>query len=213
MNITYPETTEYIDGLYRPLNQDFASFRAEAEADRVPIILRDSESFYLNIIRQTKPELILEIGTAVGYSASTFAAVSDAKIVSLEASEEMYKKANENISKFGFQDRIEVILGDARESLNSLNGTTFDIVFIDAAKSHYREFWDLVMPLTKKGSIILCDNILMKGKTIDDKFDEYKKYKTSIRRMRDFLEYITNLETVDTSILSVGDGISYSIVK
>ena len=88
----------------------------------------------------------------------------------------------------------------------------FDVVFIDAAKSHYKAFWDLAMPLCNDEAMIICDNVLMKGMTASDEYDPGKKYKTSIRKMREFIQYITDLPYADTCILPVGDGVSISVI-
>ena len=86
------------------------------------------------------------------------------------------------------------------------------MVFIDAAKSHYREFWDLAVPLCKDDAVIICDNILMKGMTASDEYDKGRRYKTSIRKMREFVIYINSLDYADTCVLPVGDGVSISVI-
>ena len=200
-NIINPEVVEYITSLYRPVNEDFGRFRAEAEADRVPIILPDTESLILNLLRIMKPQRILEIGTAVGYSASCFAAVCDADITTVEVKEETAGIARANIDRFGFSERIEVLCGDGEEIVNNLD-MQYDFVFIDAAKSHYRRFWDAALKHCSKGAVI-----------VSDKYDETGKYRTNIRRMREFVEYITNVDYADTALLPVGDGVAISILK
>ena len=103
----------------------------------------------------------------------------------------MYEVAKTNISEMGFADRVDVRFGDAREVLfqiaaeNSDDPEIFDAVFIHAAKSHYREFWDLAMPLCKQDAMVICDNVLMKGMTASDEYDPGRRYKTSIRKMRE----------------------------
>ena len=109
-------------------------------------------------------------------------------------------------------DRIKVVSGPGQEVLDEITGT-YDFVFIDAAKSHYRTFWDKALPLCRKGTVIVCDNVLMKAMTVSDEYDPKRKFKTSIRNMREFLAYITNTDMADTSILPVGDGVSLSILK
>ena len=211
-NIINPEVVEYITSLYRPVNEDFGRFRAEAEADRVPIILPDTESLILNLLRIMKPQRILEIGTAVGYSASCFAAVCDADITTVEVKEETAGIARANIDRFGFSERIEVLCGDGEEIVNNLD-MQYDFVFIDAAKSHYRRFWDAALKHCCKGAVIVSDNVLFKARVVSDKYDETGKYKTNIRRMREFVEYITNVDYADTALLPVGDGVAISILK
>ena len=211
-NIINPEVVEYITSFYRPVNEELGSFRAAAEADRVPVILPDTEALILNLLRIMKPERILEIGTAVGYSASCFASVCDADITTVEGKEETAGIARANIDRFGFSERIEVLCGDGEEIVNNLD-MQYDFVFIDAAKSHYRRFWDAALKHCSKGAVIVSDNVLFKARVVSDKYDETGKYKTNIRRMREFVEYITNVDYADTALLPVGDGVTISILK
>ncbi|MCI7248746.1 MAG: O-methyltransferase [Clostridiales bacterium] len=203
----------YVDSMYVNSNPELEELRSFAEANHVPVILKDAESFILMLLKLRNPSSILEIGTAVGYSAICFALGSDAHVTTIEADRNMYDAARSNISNFNCQDRIDIIYGDARETLSSFDEQRkYDMVFIDAAKSHYREFWDLIIPLCTDDAMIICDNVLMKGMTASDEFDTNRRYRTSIRKMREFLDYINNLEYADTSILPIGDGVSVSII-
>lgn len=217
MNITNTAITEYINGFYEERSDALKNLRREAEENRVPIILRDTEDLLESLVLLKKPTKILEIGAAVGYSSSFFASLNeDIKVTTIEADEKTYEIAKANIQKLGYSDRITLLFGDAREVLANLEkeqDKDYDLVFIDAAKSHYKSFWDLSMPLVKDDALIVCDNILMKGMTASDEFDVKKKYKTSIRKMRDFLDYINSLEYAKTSTLSVGDGITISVLN
>lgn len=214
MNITNEKVTSYLNQLYSPLTPQLARLRERAEQERVPVILRDTERFLAVMLSAAKPRRVLEIGAAVGYSASCFAEIcgEETEIITLEADPQMAERARENIERLGYRDRVTVVLGDARESLKSLGGS-FDFVFIDAAKSHYRSFFDGAMKLCVPGSLIVCDNVLMKAKTASDEYDPRGKYRTSIRRMREFLEYITASELVETCVFAAGDGISVSVVR
>jgi len=221
MNITNDKVTEYLEGLYRPWSPDLLKLREIAEQHHVPIILRDSETLILNIIRMKKPVRILEIGTAIGYSAICFAhAAPGAEIVTLERSEKMYQYAHTNIEKFGLSHRIQMKRGDALESLKDLRNTIndtesegFDLVFLDAAKSYYRKFWDACIPLCRKEAVILSDNVLLHARTAADEFITERRQKTSVRQMREFLDHITNLDYAETAVLAVGDGIAVSVLK
>lgn len=213
MNITNEKVTAYINETYQPVTVPLEKLRQEAEEAHVPIILRDTETFLLNLMRIKQPRSVLEIGTAVGYSASCMAAVCpQCRVTSIEADEETAQTAKDNIEKLGFSERIRVMTGPGQEVLDQLSGP-YDLVFIDAAKSHYRTFWDKALPLCSAGAVIICDNVLMKAMTVSDEYDPKRKYKTSIRKMREFLLYISASEQADTSILPVGDGISFSVLK
>lgn len=133
-------------------------------------------------------------------------------ITTLEADEAMFKRASENIGRLGYADSIRILSGDARETLKKLDGV-YDFVFIDAAKSHYRVFFDEALRLCRKGSVIVCDNVLMRAATASDDYDPKGKFKTSIRKMREFLEYISSSDAVETSVFAAGDGIAVCVVK
>lgn len=221
MNIINEKVTQYMDSLYTPLNEYLADLRTHAEEKHVPIILRDTETLILNLIRIKNPQRILEIGTAVGYSASCFATASlNVKVTSLELNEDMYKLATLNIEAAGLTDRIQIILGDAKESIRALRETMndiredgYDLVFIDAAKTHYKDFWDECMNICKPDAVIISDNVLLKARTVSDEYITEKRQKTSVKRMREFLYYITNLDNIETSVLSVGDGVAVSVIR
>jgi len=220
-NITNQQVTDYINNYYKPLNEALDHMRAYAEENKIPIIQRDTEQLLLQLIKMTKPKRILEIGTAIGYSAACFAiAGENARVVTIESNPESYDEAVENLADFGLSDCVQVMLGDGEDVMQKLLHKTniegldhFDFIFIDAAKSHYKRFWDVAIKLIRDGGVIACDNILMKARTVSDEYDPDGKYKTNIRSMRDFVEYITDLENVDTAILPVGDGVSISIVN
>lgn len=214
-NIINDTVYEYMRGFYCPLSDALAEMRDYAEKHRVPIILPDAEALLLQLIRMKRPKRILEVGTAIGYSASCFAVASpESRIITIEAEPHAFEIAQSNFRKLGLEDRITILPGEGQTVIPGLEGEDrFDFVFIDAAKSHYRSFWDAAIRLCCREAVIVCDNVLMKGMTASDEYDSGRRYKTSIRRMREFLAYITNLKTVDTAVLPVGDGISVSLLK
>lgn len=226
-NIINDKVLEYINGYYKPLGAELAAFRKDAEARRIPIILKDTESFLGMLLKIVKPRRILEIGTAVGYSAAFFAAASPAcSIVTIEREDEAHVEAPANMERMGISGRVTCLKGDAVGIMTELasemkSGCStcgiwnepFDFVFIDAGKSHYAEFLERSMKLVKSGAVIVCDNILMKAKTVSDEYDPAGKYKTNIRRMREFVDILTADERLETALLAAGDGISVSIVK
>ena len=213
MNITNEIISSYIDNLYVNENRRLEELREFAEERHVPIILKDTEKLLKVIMRLKEPARVLEIGTAVGYSSCVFADCCDCRVLTIESDEENAKAARTNIENRGFKDRVEVLDGDARDILCSMSETEpFDILFIDAAKSHYREFWDLAMPLMKEESMVICDNVLMRGMTASDEYDERGRHRTSIKKMREFIEYINGLNYAETAVLPVGDGVSISLI-
>lgn len=214
MDITNQIIAAYLETFYSCDNEQLNELRTFAEEKRVPIISKSTETLILNLLKLKKPKHILEIGAAVGYSACCFANACDCHVTTIEADEEAYSIAKSNIRNLGFEDRVEIIQGDAREVLTKMahQDPLFDVVFIDAAKSHYKVFWDAALPLCQEETLIICDNILMKGMTVSDEYDVGSRYKTSIRKMREFVAYITNLHYAKTCILPIGDGISLSFI-
>lgn len=213
MDIANPRVTAYIDGMYKPLTKELGELREQSEAQLIPIILKDTENFLMNLLRMKRPARILEIGTAVGYSASCMAEVlPDCHITTIEISEETAKKARANIERLGYGKQIEVLCGEAQTVLDGLEAP-YDFVFIDAAKSHYRIFWDKSKAVCSDGAVIVCDNIFMKGKTVMDRMEIIRRYRTSHGKMRSFLEFITETDEADTSLLPIGDGVSFSVLK
>lgn len=217
MNITNDKVTEYIYSLYTPLSEELEELRAKGESGHIPIILRDSETLLVSLIQLKKPKMILEIGTAIGYSAAVFGTAArkaglDTKVITIEADPLYAADASGNLKGY---DNVELMEGDACDVMDEMiaKGSNFDMIFIDAAKSHYREFWDRAVQLTDNGSLIVCDNILMQAKTADDSYDERGRFVTNIKYMRAFLDYISGYEGAVTSILPVGDGMSISVIK
>lgn len=214
MDITNKIVTAYLDNLYCNENKELNDLRHFAEENRVPVILKNTEDFLVNILKLKKPERILEIGAAIGYSACTFANACGCNVTTIEADEKTYEIAKNNIKSLHYDDKVEIHFGDAREVLKNLaeKPELYDVVFIDAAKSHYKAFWDLCIPLCKEDALIICDNVLMKCMTATDEADPNRKYKTSIRKMREFINYINNLEYAETCVIPVGDGVSLSVI-
>lgn len=219
MNITNDIITAYTETFYRSGSEELARLREFAEKEHVPIISRAAEDLISCLLSIKRPSRLLEIGSAVGYSASCFVSCCGCRVDSIEADREMYEAAASNTRALGYGDMVSIHHGDARDLLKAPHesgicekGELFDAVFIDAAKSHYREFFDLCMPLCANDAVIICDNILMKGMTASDEYDTGRRYRTSIRKMREFVRYINGLSYTDTCVLAVGDGISVSII-
>lgn len=186
--------------------------KEKALEDHIPIIMDDTLEKIKEILENEKPNRILEIGTAVGYSASQFARYTDkkCKIDTIEIDEERAKEAKENIKKIGFEDRINVIIGNAVDIIPTLNNK-YDIVFIDAAKGKYPIFLEESLKLINKGGLILADNILYKGYVMSD----YNKHKqrTAVRHLREYIKEITENDNFETEILEIGDGLSITRIR
>ncbi len=190
--------------------EEFKKIKEEALKNHIPIIMDDTLDVIKEILKKENPKRILEIGTAVGYSAICFARYSSNSIIdTIELDEERAKEAINNVKKIGFSDRINIMIGDAVEILPNLK-SEYDIIFIDAAKSKYSIFLKEGIRLIKGKGIILADNVLYKGYVMSD----YNKHKqrTAVRHLREYIKEITENPNFETEILEVGDGLSVTRV-
>ncbi len=202
----------YINELYNSRNDFLRKLRDDAEEEGVPIITKDTEGFMSVLLTIHKPKKILEIGTAIGYSGIFFASlIPKTQVVSIEMDDNMYLRARENIKKSGMTDHITDLKGDARNIIADLD-ETFDMIFIDAAKGHYTSFFKESLRLLKPEGVIVSDNVLYRGMTASNAF-LIKRKRTIVKRMREYLAYISNHPEFETAVLSIGDGIAVSARK
>lgn len=216
-NITNDKVTEYICQYYHPVNEELAQLREIGEKDNVPIILKETEMILYTLLTLKRPAKILEIGTAIGYSSIFFATVCpNAEVYTIEKNEQMLQAARHNIKEAGLEDRVHSLFGDGQEQIEKLADQGiegFDFVFIDAAKSHYRRFFDASLSVSVSGAILVSDNVLQRGMTVADEYDTHGKHKTNSRNMRQFVEYICNDSSLHTSLMSIGDGLAISTYR
>jgi predicted O-methyltransferase YrrM len=188
---------------------ELEKIKKKALEDKVPIIMDDTLEVVAKILTEIKPNKILEIGTAVGYSAICFSEYlqENGKIDTIERDTERVKEARENIKKAEVEDKINIYEGDAVEILPTLNDE-YDVVFIDAAKGKYPFFLEQAKRMLNKNGIIFADNILYKGYVMSD----YNKHKqrTAVRNLREYIKEVTEDENCTTEILEVGDGLAIS---
>ena len=186
--------------------------KQKAIEDHIPIIMDETLEVIGNILEKNKPTKILEIGTAVGYSAICFSKYLADKgtIDTIERDEERIKEAKINIKDMNLEDKIRILEGDAVEILPTLN-EKYDMVFIDAAKGKYPFFLKEALRMLNKDGIIFADNILYKGYVMSD----YNKHKqrTAVRNLREYIKEVTENENLKTEILEVGDGLAISKIK
>ena len=183
--------------------------KEKALEDHIPIIMDDTLEVVGKILEDKKPDRILEIGTAVGYSAIRFSKyLSDnGYIDTIERDEERISEAKQNIKDLNLEEKIHIYEGDALEILPTLTGP-YDVVFIDAAKGKYPIFLSEALRMLASHGIIVADNVLYKGYVMSD----YNKHKqrTAVRGLREFLKELTENENLTTEILEVGDGLAIS---
>lgn len=212
-NIIDYRVTEYLEGFYKPLSPLLAEIRKKGEAEGIPILLKETEIYLRNLLHIVKPERILEVGTAIGYSALFFKkSLPEANIITIEKREDMKRIAEDNFKLAGAS--IRLVCGDAPMVLKEMSGkdAPFDFVFIDGGHGHYMDIWNATIPLCHKGTVVVSDNVLYKGMTASDEFIDTRRNRTIMNRMRHFLDSITDMEGVSTAVLPIGDGIAVSIV-
>ena len=176
----------------------------------VPIMLKDGITFLTDYIKKNKIKRILEIGCAIGYSSINMALVSDdIKITTIERDKKMYDKAIENIKAFNLGNRIDVIFGDA---LDVEINETYDLIFIDAAKSQYIKFFEKFKHNLDKKGVIVTDNLEFHG-LVEDSSNCSRNTKQLVNKIKKCIEYLKNNEEFETNFFSIGDGISISKIK
>ena len=215
MAVLDPRLKELIDGFHEPLDDELKKLRDANESDGVPLIMRETEGVLHLLLDLIRPMHILELGTAYGYSSLFFTKLlPETHVTTVERNPFMIEKANEVFAKHSESCRIDLREGDALETLLDLrnelpaNKDKFDFVFIDAAKSHYRDFLDIIEDITTEDAYIVCDNILLKGWLVDRQGKEAKRHRTNIKYMRQFLDYIKDRDDLEVTILSCGDGMA-----
>ena len=186
--------------------------KEKALENHIPIIMDDTLEVIAKILTEKKPKRILEIGTAVGYSAMCFSKylAEDGLIDTIERDEERIEEAKQNFKKVEVENKINLYEGDAVEILPTLN-EKYDVVFIDAAKGKYPFFLKEALRMLKQDGIIFADNILYKGYVMSD----YNKHKqrTAVRNLREYIKETTENPNLETEILEVGDGLAISKMK
>ncbi len=189
--------------------EELRKIKEKALEEHIPIIMDETLAVMEPILKEKKPESILEIGTAVGYSAICFSEYlsEKGKIDTIEREEERVKEALENIKKVEVEEKIHILQGDAVEILPTLE-KKYDVVFIDAAKGKYPFFLEQSLRLLKENGIIFADNILYKGYVMG----EYHKHKqrTAVRNLREYIKEVCENSSLETQILEVGDGLAIS---
>lgn len=193
-------------------NQELEKIKKKALEEHIPIIMDDTLEVIEKELKKNLPKNILEIGTAVGYSAMYFSKFLEdgGKIDTIERDEERVKEAKLNIKTVGVEDKIKIYEGDAVEILPKLS-EKYDMIFIDAAKGKYPIFLKESLRMLNKGGIIFADNILYKGYVMSD----YNKHKqrTAVRNLRQYIQEVNSNPYLETQILEVGDGLAISKYK
>lgn len=186
----------------------------EALAADVPIIRKETQNFLKALLRIKRPKAILEVGTAVGFSALLMSEHVDEQchITTIEKYEPRIPIAKENFKKAGKEHQITLLEGDAADFLKSLAGP-YDFIFMDAAKGQYIHFLPDVLRLLSPRGVLLSDNVLQDGDIIQSRFAVERRNRTIHSRMREYLYTLTHHEQLTTSLLPLGDGVALSVKK
>lgn len=196
-----------------PGNGEFLN-RVETEARRedVPIIRKETSAFLKMLVAAKRPERILEVGTAVGYSALLMCRVmpENCRITTIEKFPPRIAAAKANFREAGEEERISLLEGDAGEILKGLTGP-YDFIFMDAAKGQYIHWLPEILRLLPEGGILLSDNVLQDGDVIQSRFAVERRDRTIHKRMRDYLFALTHDSRLQTSVVPVGDGAAVSV--
>lgn len=204
----------YIERLLPPVEQQIREMELFAKEHHVPIMEKTAISVMLSILKLHQPNHILEIGTAIGYSAIRMAtSLDNANIVTVERDKERFDKALQNIKQCGLSNNITPLFGDAFERSEEIEKRgPYDVLFIDAAKGQYKRFFELFEPMLTDNAIILTDNVLFKGLVAEDEI-ESKRIRSLVKKIRLYNEWLMNHPQYETTIIPVGDGLAVSIKR
>lgn len=210
----YARITSFVRSMAKEDEGTLKEIYLDAIRRGVPVIRPEARELLKTQLLLKKPKHVLEIGTAVGYSSiyMTGYLPEDADVTTLELSEERVAEARSNIERLGRSSQIQVICGDAAQTLKNLLDDTYDFAFVDAAKAQYIYYLPDVMRVLVPGGVIVSDNILQEGEVLESHFLVEKRNRTIHDRMREYLDVLTHDERLETAILPVGDGMAISIL-
>ena len=204
----------YIHSLETPESPLIEQIEQEALNTYVPIIRKETQSFLKVLLMMKKPVRVLEVGTAIGFSALLMCEYlpENGHITTIEKYEKRIPIARENFKRAGKEDRITLMEGDALEVMRSLEGP-FDFIFMDAAKGQYIHYMPEAIRLLSKDGVLMSDNVLQDGDIIESRFAVERRNRTIHSRMREYLYELKHNDQLQTSIIPLGDGVALSVKK
>lgn len=204
--------TEYLHSLETSRGELLDTIEKKAIEDGVPIIRSETAALLRSLTAALRPENILEIGTAVGYSALQMCQVmpKNCHITTIEKYEKRIPEAKENFRKAGEESCITFLEGDADMWLKELKGKQFDLVFMDAAKGQYLNWLPLLLDLMPVGAVLISDNVLQDGDVVQSRFAVQRRNRTIHSRMREYLYELKHMEEFETAVIPIGDGVTIS---
>lgn len=210
-SINYEYIIRYLRDLLPKRDGIMGELEVFAKEYDVPISQPETMKLLEVLVRLGKIRSVLEIGCAIGYSAIGMALAGAETVTTVEISDDAARVARENFQKVGLDNRITLHHGDAKDVLPTLDGT-YDMIFLDAAKAQYGNFFPHCLRLLKPGGLLVSDNVLYKGMTATDELVQHRKI-TIVKRLRQYLTDLSNMENLETSVLPVGDGVALSYKK
>lgn len=207
--------TDYIRSLEPDGSPLLTAIEREARETFVPIIRKETGALLKTLVAGTRPKAILEVGTAVGYSALLMASVMepDCHITTIEKYEKRIPIARENFRRAGREGDITLLEGDAEEIMKSLPEGSFDFIFMDAAKGQYIHWLPAVLGLLAPGGMLVSDNVLQDGDIIESRFAVERRNRTIHSRMREYLFVLKHTKGLETSVIPIGDGVTVSVKR
>ncbi len=205
----------YMASFIKEKDPFFVEMEKYAEEHHVPIMDRGGIDLFISLLRIQQPQRILEIGSAIGYSAIRIAeALPEASIVTIERDAGRYASAVDYITRRNLADRVTIFEADAllTES-DEILSQTYDALFIDAAKGQYQRFFEKYSPAVSTGGIIYCDNMFMHGVVLHEEKDIPRRNRTMIRNIKAFTEWVMENPDFETTLLDVGDGLLIAVKK
>lgn len=202
----------FINSFATPNSEFLEQLESFSIKTNVPIVRKEMQTLIKFLLAVAKPQNILEVGTAIGFSAVLMAenTFSECRITTIENYEKRIPLAKENFERSGYGDRITLLEGDATDVLKTLDGP-YDFIFMDAAKGQYINFFPDVMRLLKPGAMLLSDNVMQDGDILKSRYALERRNRTIHTRMRDYLYELTHNDALTTVILPVGDGVTVSL--
>lgn len=206
--------TAYINSLTKELPEYLDKLEKSALAEGVPIIRKETQTLLRFLVKSYQPSKILEVGTAVGFSALLMseAMPEECSITTIEKVEMRLEKARENIKNAPYGSKITLLEGDALEILKDLadKGESYPFIFMDAAKGQYMNFLPHILKMMPKGSILVTDNVLQDGAVAQSRFGVTRRDRTIHTRMREYLYTLTHTDELETAVIPIGDGVTVS---
>ncbi len=205
-------TVSYIQSLEPDDSPVCMEIAREARRADIPIIRRETASLLKTLVAMKQPKKILEVGTAVGYSALLMSEAMPAgcSITTIEKYEKRIPAARANFERAGKADQIRLIEGDAAQVLEQLEGF-YDFIFMDAAKGQYLHFLPMVLRLMPPGGVLVSDNVLQDGDIIESRYGVTRRNRTIHARMREYLYQLKHMAGLQTSVIPIGDGVTVSV--